>query len=147
MKQERGTQRLGKAALHFLVPLPALECMKQLKRDIIRVQGSFGSRFTTALFSPSLREGRGEQAQPTPSQLLALPLPKMQFLWFFVWKWENAGRQNPLLLVKPLIWQLQHVWGCPMGAYLGAGDLYPHPSSAMTLLCGAVCSLLPGLFY
>lgn len=35
-----------------------------------------------------------------------------------------------------------------MGAYLveplGAGDLYPHPSSAMTLLCGPVCSLLPG---
>lgn len=38
-----------------------------------------------------------------------------------------------------------------MGAYLGeplgAGDLYPHPSSALTLLCGPVCSLLPELFF
>lgn len=150
VKQESSTQRPGKPALHFLVPHPALECMKQLGRHIIRVQGSSGNRLTTALLSPSLRAGQGEQAQPAPSQLLALVLPKMQFLWF-MWKWENMGWQNPLLLVKPLIWQLQHVWGCPMGAYLGeplgAGDLYPHPSSAMALLWGPVCSLLPGLFF
>lgn len=36
--------------------------------------------------------------------------------------------------------------GVYLGEPLGAGDLYPHPSSALTLLCGPVCFLLPGLF-
>lgn len=37
--------------------------------------------------------------------------------------------------------------GACLGEPLGAGDLYPHPSPAMTLLCGPVCSQLPGLFF